>query len=63
MKEANKIVKQAKNEKSQIKFGRIGEFEDLKILAYSDAAHLNADNKCRGTAGRIIYLSNANETR
>ena len=63
MKEANKIVKQAKNERSQIKFGRIGKIEELKILAYSDAAHLNADDKCRGTSGRIIYLSNEDETR
>ena len=63
MKDANKIVKQAKNEISQIKFGKIGKFEDLKVLAFSDAAHLNADDKCRGTAGRIIYLSNTDETR
>ena len=63
MKDANKIVKQAKSETSQIKFGRIGKFENLKILAFSDAAHLNADNKCRGTSGRIIYLSNADETK
>ena len=63
MKDANKIVKQAKSGTSQIKFGRIGNSEDLKVLAFSDAAHLNADNKCRGTAGRINYLSNGDETR
>ena len=35
----------------------------MKILAHSDASHLTADNKARGIAGRITYLSNKSETK
>ena len=56
--EANKDVKKAKATECFVKFGRIGSFEDLKILAYTDASYLNMENKTRSTSGEIIFLSN-----
>ena len=59
---ANKIIRKAKKSESFLKFGRIGNFDDLKILTHTDASHLTMDEKSKGVAGKIIFLSNKDET-
>ena len=63
MKEMNKIVSKAKQYDTTLKYSKIGKFEDLKILGISDAAYLKQDEKTKSVAGRIILLSNKDETR
>ena len=46
-----------------MKFSHIGGFKDLKILTYTDASHLTVEEKSKGVAGKIIFLSNKEETR
>ena len=41
----------------------MGNLEDLKILAHSDASHLTSDEKTRGIKGRIIFLANDKGTK
>ena len=60
--EANKIVRKAKASVSCVQFGHIGNFEDLKILTFTDASHLTVEEKSKGVSGKIIFLSNKNES-
>ena len=61
--EANKIIRKAKSLESFIKLSQIGNYEDLKFLTYTDASHLTMEEKTKGVAGKIIFLSNKEETR
>ena len=63
MKNANKIIKKAKSKESFLTFNKIGKFEDLKLVVYTDASHLKIEEKTKGVAGRIIFLSNKEENR
>ena len=63
LKEANKVIKKAQESSSEIIFRPIGKFEDLKILAHTDASYRNVENKTRSVAGRIIYLSDKTENK
>ena len=60
---ANKIIRKAKSTESFVKFGHIGKFQDLKILTYTDASHLTVEEKSKGVSGKLIFLSNKNETK
>ena len=59
---ANKVIRKAKAIDSYIKFGRVGNFNDLKILTHADASHLTVEEKSKGVAGKIIFMSNKDET-
>ena len=61
--EANKTVKKAMDGDSFIKFSKIGNFNDMKILTYSDASFMTIENKSRSIAGKIIFLSNQDESK
>ena len=61
LKEANKVIKKAKERKRVIKFTKLGSFDDLKILAHTDASYLTMENKTRSVSGKMIFLSNKNE--
>jgi hypothetical protein len=63
IKKMNKVIKYAKSEPSEVLFRKVGEFKDLKILAVSDGAYLRLEDKTKSVAGRMIFLSNLNETR
>ena len=60
--QANKVIRKAKSRQSFVKFSKIGSFEQLKIMSHTDASHLTIENKSKGVAGRIIYLSNQDES-
>ena len=59
----NKIIKQAKGLKSEVKFTKIGAFEDLKILVVTDAALNKRDNRTKSVKGKFVFLSNKEETK
>ena len=60
--EANKHIRKAKSTKSFVKFSYIGAFTDLKILAYTDASHLTMEERTKGVSGKVIFLSNKEES-
>ena len=63
LKAINKIIKKAKEHESKIKYSRIGNLEDLKILAVTDGAYLKLEEKTKSVSGRFIFLSNKEETK
>ena len=46
-----------------MKFSRIGDIDDIKVLAMTDAAYLKLEDKTKSVMGRILFLSNSDETR
>jgi hypothetical protein len=60
--EANKNIRKAKSRSSSVKFSHIGMLENLKLLAYSDASHLTIEERSKGVCGKILFLSNKEET-
>ena len=59
--EANKILKKAQLEENvTLKYPKLGNIEDLKIVAFSDSSYRNAENSEKSVGGRFIALSNHN---
>lgn len=63
IKEMNKIIKKAKSKPSSITFKHVDSFNNLKILAYTDASYLSIEDKTKSVAGKLLFLSNKEETR
>ena len=63
LKNAIKTVKKAKEKESVIHFKKIGNPDDLKILAYSDASYLTIEDKVKSVGGRMIFLSDKDEQK
>ena len=63
MKEANKAIKKAKANPGEIRYGRVGNFENLKILGISDASYLKQEERTKSVMGRMIFLSSLQEDR
>ena len=59
----NKIIRIANCTESFVKFSKIGRFEDLKIIGISDASFNTKDDKTKSVMGKLILLSNLNETK
>ena len=61
LKYANKVLKKAQLEQDvTLKFSKLGNIEDLKIVAYTDSSYRNAENKEKSVGGRLLVLSNNN---
>ena len=43
-----------------LKFPKLGEFNDLKIVAYTDSSYRNSEDKAKSVGGRFICLANKN---
>ena len=54
----NKIVRKAKKEECAVKFSKIDDFKNLKIIGFGDASYKTTDEKTRSVEGRVIFLSN-----
>ena len=63
IKELNKIIRKTKKINGKVRYGRIGDFKDLKVLAISDASYCKTEEKSKSIEGRIIFLSNLEESR
>ena len=62
LKEANKAVERIKNYPSEVEYKRVGAYSDLKILAISDASFKKVGSGNKSVAGRLVFLSNKEET-
>lgn len=63
LKDINKVIRKILQHDQDIRYSRVGSFENLKILTMSDAAHLKQENKTKGVAGRFVFLSNLEEKK
>ena len=60
----NKLIQRAKKTSGIIKYSKVcDDPKDIKILGISDASHLKKEEKTKGVMGRVIYLSNQDETK
>ena len=59
----NKLIRRTKAHRSEIRFSRVGDFQNLKILGITDAAYLKLEEKTRSVGGRMVFLSNLEETK
>ena len=58
VKKLNKIVRKAKESESIVRFTRIDDFKNLKIVGLADASYRSQDEKVRSVEGRVIMLTN-----
>ena len=56
---ANKVLKKAKQKKVILKYSKLGNWKDLKIVTYTDSSYQNAENTEKSVGGRIIALANS----
>ena len=57
IKQINKVVRKAKNEKSEVNFKKVAKFDDLKVLVVTDGSYLKLEDKTKSVGGRFIMLS------
>ena len=56
---ANKVLKKAQLEKDvTLRYSKLGKFEHLKIVAYTDSSYRNCENKEKSVGGRFVALAN-----
>ena len=55
---ANKILKKAQMNNVKNKYSKLGKWDELKIVGYSDASYRNAELGTKSVGGRIIFLPN-----
>ena len=56
---ANKILKRAKYEDVKIKYSKLGKWNSLKLISYTDSSFKNGEDKVRGVGGRVTFLANS----
>ena len=55
--QANKVIRKLKSEALQVKFPRLGELTNLKLLLFNDASFANLPDGTSSTGGRVVFLS------
>ena len=55
--QANKVIRKLKSEALQIKFPRLGELSNLKLILFNDASFANLPDGTSSTGGRVVFLS------
>ena len=58
LRKANKILKKVQKEEVSVKYSRLGDLENLKILAFTDSSYRNDSDKIKSIGGRFIALGN-----
>ena len=59
LKHANKVLKKAQLERDvTLKFSKLGNMKDLKIIAYTDSSYRNSEDKEKSVGGRLVVLAN-----
>ena len=57
---ANKVLKKAQMNDVKNKYSKLGKWNKLKIVGYSDASYRNAELGTKSVGGRMIFLTNEN---
>ena len=58
LRKMNTLILKAKDKKEVLSFVKLGCLSDLVVKLYTDASHLNQDEKVRSTEGRIVLIGN-----
>ena len=58
LKIANKVLRKAQLENVPIKFRKLGNWKNLKIVTFTDASYRNVENGTKSVGGRFIALVN-----
>ena len=54
--QANKTVKKIKLDDSKIIYPRLGIYEDLKLIVFTDASHANLPDSASSAGGHVVFL-------
>ena len=63
LKKLNKVVNKAKKNEGNVRYTRLGNLEELKILAISDGALNRREDRTQSVMGKMVFLSNKDETK
>ena len=55
---ANKILKKVKLQDVHIKYSKLGKWDELKIVGYTDSSYRNAEESTKSVGGRALFLVN-----
>ena len=56
---ANKVLKKAKAKEVKTKYSKLGKWNDLKIVTFTDSSYRNAEETTKSVGGRALFLVNA----
>ena len=55
---ANKILKKVKLQDVYIKYSKLGKWDELKIVVYTDSSYRNAEESTKSVGVRTLFLVN-----
>ena len=55
---ANKVLKKAQMENVSIRYGKLGNWKDLKLVAFTDSSYRNAEDGTKSVGGRFLAIAN-----
>ena len=58
LKKANKILKKVQKEDVAVKYSKLGNLNNLKIISYTDSSYRNDAERVKSIGGRLITLGN-----
>ena len=56
---ANKILKKAKYEDIRIKYSKLGAWNTLRLISYTDSSFKNGEDNVKSVGGRVTFLANS----
>ena len=57
LQKANKVLKKAQKDQVRLKYQRLGQWKDLRIVTYTDSSFRNDENSTKSVGGRITFLT------
>ena len=60
----NKIIRKAKegSNTSKMTYRKLGDYESLKVIRFSDSSYKTVDEKVRSVEGRILFVTSGERT-
>ena len=60
----NKIIRKAKegSNTSKMTYRKLGDYESLKVIRFSDSSYKTVDDKVRSVEGRILFVTSGERT-
>ena len=58
LRNANKVLKKAQMEKVSIRYRKLGNWKDLKIVTFTDSSYRNVEDGTKSVGGRFITIAN-----
>ena len=59
LRNANKVLRKAQNEEIKVKYSKLGNWKDLKLVTYTDSSYKNAEEGTKSVGGRVMFLANS----